>query len=253
MKKWPYDGKEIAYELKGKGKPVLFLHGGLTDHTTTGKFVDEIARNGFKVILMDFPAHGQSTYWTPSPKKVVSMIMDFITHLGLTEYYCIGHSMGAIIASELAVRDKRIKKVILLVPVISKWHSFSFFLEIIFRCLLELDISFVNIAKQGYIKNWLPERPGKRIEGRVEEFRRQRREAFLAGPYWAREINVGKNIRRLGRMCLVIAARFDAVAPLKYAERVATNLEVLDRNHSSIRREDFGKGKSNLFVKFFQN
>jgi pimeloyl-ACP methyl ester carboxylesterase len=252
MRTMPYEEKKIAYDIKGKGKPVIFLHGGLTDHTTTGKFTDEIARNGFRVILPDLPAHGKSTYWTPSPKKVVEVIMELMTHLGIKEYDCIGHSMGSSLASELAVRDGRVKKVVLLTPVISGWHSIRFFSGVLLHALLELDLSMVNIAKLAYIRNWLPELPKKRVEERVEEFRRQRREAFWACLRWGGGMSVGKNIRRLGDRCLVIAARFDATAPLKYAEAAAANLEIIDRNHSSVRREDFGKGRNNLFVKFLR-
>jgi pimeloyl-ACP methyl ester carboxylesterase len=250
MKKMAYESREIAYKIVGKGKPVLFIHGALTDHTTTGKFVDEVTRNGFQVILFDLPAHGKSTYWTGSQKKLITTLKDLITHLGINEYYCIGHSLGANIASELAVSDKRITKVILLTPVISKAFSSVFFIKTFLECLLELDVSLVNIAKVAYLKNWFPEYSERAVKKRVEEFKRQRREAFWAGPLWSRGINVGKNTRELGNRCLIIAARFDAVAPLKYAEAVANNLEVVDSNHSSVKREHFGKGKKNLFVKF---
>lgn len=252
MEKMPYEGKEVAYKLTGKGKPVLFIHGMLTDHSTTGKFVKEIAKNGFQVIQLDLPAHGGSTYWTRSMKKLIETIKDLITYLGLKRYDCIGHSMGAVIASQLAVSDPRMKKVVLVGPAISKGYASAFFLNVLLECLTEFDLSIPNIVRNFYTKNILPDYSKKVVDDRVAEVMRQRRGAFIGGFSWTMGVDVSENIRKLGKRCLIVAGRFDAVAPLKYAEAVAENLVVLERNHSNLKRKDFGEGKNNIFVRFLK-
>ncbi|MBR9681391.1 MAG: alpha/beta hydrolase [Candidatus Altiarchaeota archaeon] len=251
MEKISYGDGEVAYKIVGKGRPVLFIHGMLTDHTTTGKFVNELIRSGFKLILLDLPGHGESTYWNRHVDKVVDSIHEVMKTLKLGKYYGIGHSMGTTLASELARVDSNMEKVVLITPTVSKKHTTKFFIDRFWEGVRDLDISLANLSRKIYIKNWWPEYSKVKIEKRIVEILEQDWRAFASGFLWGRTVDMARNIEELGDRCMVIAGTHDQIAPLKYVKLIAKNLEIVDCNHSSIRGKHLGKGKNNLFVKFF--
>ncbi len=241
----------LAYTVLGKGKPLLFIHGMFTDSSTTEKFTDELSKK-YKVISIDLPGHGQSTYWTPKLKNVVKSLKTLMAHLNLPEYYCIGHSLGAMIATTLAIEDSGVKKTALLVPITSKKHTSKVFMKILFECVKERKVSPNYFFRKAYIQNILPFYSEEKIENRVQEILRQSKQALVSGVLWGSQTKVSENIQKLGDSCLVIAGDHDILAPMKFAEGISTNLEIIRTNHSDVDREHLKTGKNNLFVKFFE-
>jgi len=104
------DGIALAWHEVGKGRPVLLLHGLFSDAQTNWiKFghADEIAGRGFRVIMPDLRAHGQSA----KPHDPVSYPPDvlardglaLIAHLGLEDWDLGGYSLGARTAVRMLV------------------------------------------------------------------------------------------------------------------------------------------------------
>lgn len=95
------DGTELAWHELGQGRPVVLLHGLFSDAETNWiRFghAAEIAGRGFRVIMPDLRAHGQSTKpHDPSaypPDVLAHDGLELIAHLGLTEYDLGGYSLG---------------------------------------------------------------------------------------------------------------------------------------------------------------
>lgn len=111
-------------EVTGSGQPVLLLPGMLA----TTSFWKEIAKklsSKFKVISLDFLGFGKS----PAPWNLkysvnehVSSINETLEKDGISEpLIVVGHSMGALLALELALeKPDMIKKLILISPPIFK-------------------------------------------------------------------------------------------------------------------------------------
>jgi pimeloyl-ACP methyl ester carboxylesterase len=87
----------------GSGQPVVFLHGAgglLADNP----FLDRLAAR-YHVFAPELPGYGEST-----GEELLEDMLDFTLHgwdvvsaLGLTRPHLIGHSMGGMIAAEMAV------------------------------------------------------------------------------------------------------------------------------------------------------
>jgi pimeloyl-ACP methyl ester carboxylesterase len=96
------DGVELAYHELGEGRSVILLHGLFSDANMNWiKFghAARIASGGFRVIMPDLRAHGQSgkphreEYY---PKGVLARdLRELVDHLQLTDFDLGGFSLGS--------------------------------------------------------------------------------------------------------------------------------------------------------------
>jgi pimeloyl-ACP methyl ester carboxylesterase len=96
------DGVDLAWHETGEGRPLLLLHGLFSDAETNWiRFghAAEIAERGFRVIMPDLRAHGQSAKpHAPAaypPDILAKDGLALIAHLGLDDYDLGGYSLGA--------------------------------------------------------------------------------------------------------------------------------------------------------------
>lgn len=103
------DGAPLHYLVDGRGDgvPVLVLHGGLgLDHTLYARTLAPLAARR-RLIHFDQRANGRSV-----PADVASITMERLAddvialadHLGIERFVAFGHSYGAFVAQELALR-----------------------------------------------------------------------------------------------------------------------------------------------------
>lgn len=100
----PLNGARIWYEIFGKGKPVILLHGGLANSNYWGNQVPVLAKH-YMVIVMDSRGHGRSTndgkpYSYDLMAADVIALMDF---LKIKQADIVGWSDGAIVGIDIAI------------------------------------------------------------------------------------------------------------------------------------------------------
>lgn len=82
---------------------IVFLHGAGMDHTVWTLFARYFARRGHNVLVPDLPAHGRSggepLHSVPAMAGWVDSVLDA---LGVERAAIVGHSMGSLIAFEMA-------------------------------------------------------------------------------------------------------------------------------------------------------
>lgn len=99
------NGKECAVEIEGTGPPVLLVH-GLGGTSTFYQPQAEALAERFQVIRPDLEGSGRSPLSGPGPLSVDSWVRDLtalVERIGADELRVVGHSMGTLIAQELAV------------------------------------------------------------------------------------------------------------------------------------------------------
>ena len=96
------DGVKLAYHELGDGRPVVLLHGLFSDANMNWiKFghAARIASDGFRVIMPDLRAHGQSGRPQEAenyPKGILARdLRELVAHLGLGEFDLGGFSLGS--------------------------------------------------------------------------------------------------------------------------------------------------------------
>ena len=105
------DGTDLAWHELGEGRPVVLLHGLFSDAATNWLrygHAAAIAAKGFRVIMPDLRAHGQSSKPHDAasypPDILASDGLALIARLGLTDYDLGGYSLGARTSVRMVVR-----------------------------------------------------------------------------------------------------------------------------------------------------
>src|SRR3954471_4473680 len=113
------DGVELAWHEMGQGRPVLLLHGLFSDAETNWiKFGHAalIAARGFRVIMADLRAHGDSGKPHEAsaypPDILAEDGLALIAHLGLTDYDLGGYSLGARPSVRMVIKGARPRRLI---------------------------------------------------------------------------------------------------------------------------------------------
>src|SRR4051812_15883999 len=113
------DGVTLAWHETGEGRSVLLLHGLFSDaHTNWIKFGHAalIAARGFRVIMPDLRAHGDSAKPHEASAYPPDILADdglaLIAHLGLTDYDLGSYSLGARTSVRMVIKGARPRRLV---------------------------------------------------------------------------------------------------------------------------------------------
>ncbi len=106
----------VHYEVYGRGRPVLLLHGWLG---SWGLWQETMAYLGryYRTYALDFWGFGESgkkrdTY---AVQDFVSLVGQFMDRLGISQAPLVGHSMGGTVSLEVAIQyPERVSKVVII-------------------------------------------------------------------------------------------------------------------------------------------
>ncbi len=95
----------VHYEVYGRGRPVLLLHGWLNSWAVWRPTVQLLGQD-FRVYALDFFGFGESGSQSEdySVANFVSMVDQFMDRMGIIKAPLIGHSMGGTVALSAAIR-----------------------------------------------------------------------------------------------------------------------------------------------------
>lgn len=114
------DGIDLAWHELGEGRPVVLIHGLFSDAYTNWLrygHAAAIAARGFRVIMPDLRAHGQSgkphdpAFYPPDILATDNLAL--LAHLGLEDYDLGGYSLGARTSVRMVARGAAPKKLII--------------------------------------------------------------------------------------------------------------------------------------------
>lgn len=93
--------KGLHYRITGNGYPVLLLHGFLEDESMWKEIRQSF--DGFQFICVDLPGHGASAQHPleDNMNALAQPVAALIEHLNLSDFACVGHSLGGYVSLEL--------------------------------------------------------------------------------------------------------------------------------------------------------
>jgi pimeloyl-ACP methyl ester carboxylesterase len=99
-------GARLRYREAGRGQPVVLIHG----YTQRIELMEDLAdslSSAFRVIVFDERGFGESSKFSDPARYGRQMIEDVIgllDHLKIRRAHLVGHSMGALVAAQVALR-----------------------------------------------------------------------------------------------------------------------------------------------------
>jgi pimeloyl-ACP methyl ester carboxylesterase len=108
------DGSLIHYEIIGRGKPIIFVHGWLGSWRYWVPVMDDLAKD-YRTYALDLWGFGDSdkTREYYGIDSYVELLLSFMDDLGIVRAPLVGHTLGAAIAARLASRyPDRISRVL---------------------------------------------------------------------------------------------------------------------------------------------
>ncbi len=103
--------QQPAYAYTG-GKPfdaakpsIVFIHGAANDHSVWTLQARYFAHHGFNALAVDLPGHGKT--FAPAKRTVAQFadwVVNFLDNAGVERAHLVGHSMGSLIALDVASR-----------------------------------------------------------------------------------------------------------------------------------------------------
>jgi pimeloyl-ACP methyl ester carboxylesterase len=112
----PVDGLHLYYEIRGTGKPLVLLHGGLGSIEMFGPVLTMLAASR-EVIAVDLQDHGR-TADINRPLRYELMgddIAALLGYLGIEKADVMGYSLGAGVALQVAIRHPEVVRKLIVV------------------------------------------------------------------------------------------------------------------------------------------
>ncbi len=132
----------VHYEVYGRGRPVLLLHGWLNSWAVWRQTVELLGRE-FRMYALDFLGFGESGDQADdySVSNFANMVDQFMERMGIAKAPLIGHSMGGTVALTYAMRhpEKTVKVIVVGSPI--HGESLSFLLK------LAANRTWINIGQ----------------------------------------------------------------------------------------------------------
>lgn len=121
----------VHYEVLGRGRPVILLHGWLGSWALWRDTMEVLSKE-FRTYSLDFFGFGESLDRSAnfSVANFVQLVNQFMERLGIPKAPIVGHSMGGTVALAVALQypQKTVKTIVIGSPV--NGESLNFFLKL---------------------------------------------------------------------------------------------------------------------------
>ncbi|MBW2992176.1 alpha/beta hydrolase [Candidatus Woesearchaeota archaeon] len=209
------DNTKIHYIVRGKGQPLIFLHGIFLD-TGAYKELFEILSRNFTVYGIDLPAHGKSGDFkgSASIEQYSDLIEKFVSELKIKNPVIFGYSAGGLIAILYASRNK--VKHLILGDSAGVIHSSSIFFILLRLIFLMIPFGFF----------WNPFKLLKvSFNGISNFFRNIFTKKFFVLSSDVLNSDFSEYLKKIKCPTTIFWAKYDEVIPFKYSEIFQKNIK----------------------------
>jgi pimeloyl-ACP methyl ester carboxylesterase len=178
-------GVDLFYTDTGAGPPVLLLHGWTCDGNDWAWLSADLCAD-HRVVNMDHRGHGRSSE-VDGPYGAKPLAEDaarLLRHLGIEQAVVVGHSMGALVASVLAIEHPSLVRALVLIDP-AYGHADDHLQELVAAVRAEPVGTAIAVFKTFYGSGspaWLQEWHARRIAGTPPHVLAEALAALFEGP-----------------------------------------------------------------------
>ena len=106
----------LYFEVEGKGKSFVFLHGFLENHLIWNNLRKNLEKDA-QIVTIDLPGHGNSAVMdeTATMETMADAVIEVLDELNIAQATFIGHSMGGYVTCALAdLYPERVENMVLI-------------------------------------------------------------------------------------------------------------------------------------------
>lgn len=216
------EGLKIAYEARGAGEPVVFLHGVGSDRTV---WADQLAAfsDRYQAIALDFRGHGESDVPAEITRegfaRDVNAVLDALL---LPKAHLVGLSMGGVAAMQFYLDFPARVLSLTLADTFAYYPAWHAGFEQRLAAIDAMDMRAIAEARAPVVLS--PDAPSERLRFVVEAMARKDKRGYRA----SQEATWGGDFRdRLGRITvptLVLVGEYDVPTPPAMAEALADGI-----------------------------
>jgi pimeloyl-ACP methyl ester carboxylesterase len=210
---------------EGDGDTLLFLHGadGLGGWP---RFLGSLARK-FRVIAPDHPGFGRSE-GLEHVDDVVDLALyytEFIAAMGLDQPYLMGHSLGGMIAAEVAAIAPDVASKLVLIAPLGLWLDDHPVMDFFAATAEELATAMFHDPGSAIAKEMMTLPPDR--EGQLEAVLERTKNLSAAGKFlWPiPDKGLQKRIHRIAAPTLLLWGASDRLVPPIYGEAFLTRIQ----------------------------
>lgn len=208
---------EVRYFSAGQGESLLFLHG--SGGLTWGPFLDQLAEN-YAVTAPEHPGYGESS-GLDHLEDITDLALyagDFCDAVGIETAHVIGHSLGGMLAAEMAVVQAQYVDRLVICNAIGFWRDDAQVLDYIITPPEELmPAVFHDLESPVVLETFKPPETPEEMQDMLYE----RTKSFMAAGKFAWPIpdrGLKRRIHRIKAPTLIIWGESDGLVPPVYAE-----------------------------------
>ncbi|HKV55269.1 MAG TPA: alpha/beta hydrolase [Candidatus Binataceae bacterium] len=216
---------DVEMEVSGSGEPLLYIHGagGLIG---VDPFLDELGKD-FKVVAPYLPGYGEST-----GGELIEDVVDvclfchqLMDDLGIDSAHVVGHSMGGMLAAELAALDVHRVKKLVLVGAAGFWRDEQPIPDVFAMELPDLAAHLFHDPNSPLARMFttIPDDPQQLADMYVERTKRLTQASRFLWPIPDRGLK--KRAWRIAAPTLLLWGESDRLVPPAYANEFASRIK----------------------------
>ncbi|MCX6986942.1 MAG: alpha/beta hydrolase [Chlamydiae bacterium] len=227
------NGINMYYEVHGEGKPLILIQ-GFTRNTLNWRYVLDLLKGKYQVILIDNRGSGRTQH--PSPPYSMQMmakdIAELLQTIGIETGFFVGHSMGGAILQQLCIDyPKMVKKAIIC----------SSFAQVPYTSLMQIDsisqMAVGGVAPEFIFQSVLPGlfssqflsqngNTEKVIQQMLHDPYPQQTEGFLGQAEALKNFNITNELGRIECPCLILVGENDLFTPVSYSKLLKEKIKM---------------------------
>ncbi len=214
----------LFYSQQGSGIPVILIHGLGDTHEIWQNQIEFLTSNGFETYAIDLRGHGQSEKGPDANHTITRFawdVIEFMNKRNIDKTHIIGHSVGSLIAQQLALNySERIQSLVLIGSFCEHKISFLDKLQLKLSSLIPFGLAAKKFAKRPFYK---PQKDW--VESQIIRYKICGKKHFIGTVKALISYHACEQLSGINKPTLVLTGEVDELEPIENGKQVHDSIK----------------------------